>query len=111
MVEEGRETIPDGSQPSEEGQAAELDAVPAQGNLLKDLLQSVAENLVTKPDAVEVTESEGDENASVLELRVDQDDLGRIIGKQGRTAKSLRTILNAAASRSNRKVTVEIVED
>jgi predicted RNA-binding protein YlqC (UPF0109 family) len=110
MVEEGRETIPDGGQPSEEGQAAALDAVPAQGNLLKDLLQSVAENLVTKPDAVEVTESEG-ENASVLELRVDQDDLGRIIGKQGRTAKSLRTILNAAASRSNRKVTVEIVED
>ena len=110
MVEEGRETIPDGGQPSEEGQAAELDAVPAQGNLLKDLLQSVAENLVTKPDAVEVTESE-DENASVLELRVDKDDLGRIIGKQGRTAKSLRTILNAAASRSNRKVTVEIVED
>ena len=111
MVEEGRETIPDGGQPSEEGQAAELDAEPAQGNLLKDLLQSVAENLVTKPDAVEVTESEGDENASVLELRVDKDDLGRIIGKQGRTAKSLRTILNAAASRSNRKVTVEIVED
>ena len=110
MVEEGRETIPDGGQPSEEGQAAALDAVPAQGNLLKDLLQSVAENLVTKPDAVEVTGSEG-ENASVLELRVDQDDLGRIIGKQGRTAKSLRTILNAAASQSNRKVTVEIVED
>ena len=110
MVEEGRETIPDGGQPSEEGQAAELDAVPAQGNLLKDLLQSVAENLVTKPDAVEVTESEG-ENAAVLELRVDKDDLGRIIGKQGRTAKSLRTILNAAASQSNRKVTVEIVED
>ncbi|MFP6599284.1 MAG: KH domain-containing protein [Deltaproteobacteria bacterium] len=75
------------------------------------MLQSVAENLVTNPDAVEVTESEGDENASVLELRVDKDDLGRIIGKQGRTAKSLRTILNAAASRSNRKVTVEIVED
>ena len=47
----------------------------------------------------------------MLELRVDKDDLGRIIGKQGRTAKSLRTILNAAASRSNRKVTVEIVED
>jgi predicted RNA-binding protein YlqC (UPF0109 family) len=51
------------------------------------------------------------ETASVLELRVAKEDLGRIIGKQGRTAKSIRTILNAAASRTNRRVVLEIVEE
>ena len=61
-------------------------------------------------DAVEVNETQG-ETASVLELRVAKEDLGRVIGKQGRTAKSIRTILNAAASRTNRKVVLEIIED
>jgi uncharacterized protein len=77
---------------------------------MKELVQFVAKSLVNNPDAVEVKETEGD-TASVLELRVAKDDLGRIIGKQGRTAKSIRTILNAAASRTNRKVVLEIVED
>ncbi len=49
--------------------------------------------------------------ASVIELRVAMEDLGRIIGKQGRTAKSIRTLVNAAASRVNRKVVLEIIED
>jgi predicted RNA-binding protein YlqC (UPF0109 family) len=49
--------------------------------------------------------------ASVLELRVAKEDLGRVIGKQGRTVNSIRTILNAAASRSNRKVVLEIIEE
>jgi len=66
--------------------------------------------LVTNPDAVDVKETEGD-GASVFELRVAKEDLGRIIGKQGRTAKSIRTILNAAASRTNRRVVLEIVEE
>ena len=61
-------------------------------------------------DAVDVKETQGD-TASVLELRVAKEDLGRVIGKQGRTAKSIRTILNAVASRTNRKVVLEIVED
>jgi predicted RNA-binding protein YlqC (UPF0109 family) len=77
---------------------------------MKELVQYVAKSLVNNPDAVEVKETEG-ETASVLELRVAKEDLGRIIGKQGRTAKSLRTILNAAASRTNRKVVLEIVEE
>jgi predicted RNA-binding protein YlqC (UPF0109 family) len=77
---------------------------------MKDLVQYLAKSLVNKPDAVEVKETEGD-STSVLELRVAKEDLGRIIGKQGRTAKSIRTILNAAASRTNRKVVLEIVED
>ena len=77
---------------------------------MKELVQYLAKSLVRNPDAVEVTESEGD-NASVLELRVAKEDLGRIIGKQGRTAKSIRTLLNAAASRTNRKIVLEIVEE
>ena len=77
---------------------------------MKELVQYLAKALVNNPDAVEVKETEG-ETASVLELRVAKEDLGRIIGKQGRTAKSIRTILNAAASRTNRKVVLEIVEE
>jgi len=77
---------------------------------MKELVQLLARSLVNFPDAVEVKETQGD-TASVLELKVAKEDLGRIIGKQGRTAKSIRTILNAAASRTNRKVVLEIVED
>jgi len=57
-----------------------------------------------------VKETHGD-SASVLELRVAKEDLGRVIGKQGRTVNSIRTILNAAASRTNRKVVLEIIEE
>jgi predicted RNA-binding protein YlqC (UPF0109 family) len=77
---------------------------------MKELVQYLARQLVNNPDAVEVKETIGD-TASVVELRVAKEDLGRIIGKQGRTAKSIRTILNAAASRANRKVVLEIVEE
>jgi predicted RNA-binding protein YlqC (UPF0109 family) len=77
---------------------------------MKELVQLLARSLVNHPDAVEVKETQSD-TASILELRVAPEDLGRIIGKQGRTAKSIRTILNAAASRTNRKVVLEIVED
>jgi predicted RNA-binding protein YlqC (UPF0109 family) len=77
---------------------------------MRDLVQFLAQSLVNRPEAVEVKETEGD-TASVLELKVAKEDLGRIIGKQGRTAKSIRTILNAAASRTNRKVVLEIVEE
>ncbi|MBI2089942.1 MAG: KH domain-containing protein [Deltaproteobacteria bacterium] len=77
---------------------------------MKELVQYLAKSLVNNPDAVEVKETQGD-TASVLELKVAKEDLGRIIGKQGRTARSIRTILNAAASRANRKVVLEIVEE
>jgi len=77
---------------------------------MKELVIFLAKHLVNRPDAVEVTETQG-ETASVLELKVAKEDLGRVIGKQGRTAKSIRTILNAAASRTNRKVILEIVEE
>ena len=77
---------------------------------MKDLVQYLAKALVSHPEAVEVKETQGD-TASILELKVAKEDLGRIIGKQGRTAKSIRTILNAAASRTNRKVVLEIIEE
>src|SRR5437773_132349 len=77
---------------------------------MKELVEFLAKQLVNHPEAVEVKETQGD-TASVLELKVAKEDLGRVIGKQGRTAKSIRTILNAAASRTNRKVVLEIVEE
>ncbi len=77
---------------------------------MKDLVQYLARSLVNNPDAVEVDETASDDG-SLLKLKVAKEDLGRIIGKQGRTAKSIRTLLNAAASRSNRRVVLEIVEE
>ena len=77
---------------------------------MKDLVQYLAKALVSNPDAVEIKESSND-GAQVLELKVAKEDLGRIIGRQGRTAKSIRTLLNAAASRDNRRVVLEIVEE
>ncbi len=77
---------------------------------MKELIQYLAQSIVDRPDAVEVTETQED-NASVVELKVAQEDLGRIIGKQGRTAKSLRTILNAAAARHDRKIVLEIIDE
>jgi len=77
---------------------------------MKEFLQFVAQQLVNNPDAVDVRETQGD-TASILELRVAKEDLGRVIGKQARTAKSLRIVLSAVASRTNRKVVLEIIED
>lgn len=77
---------------------------------MKELVEFLARALVNHPDAVEVKETQS-ETASILELSVAKEDLGRIIGKQGRTAKSIRTILNAAAAKANRKVVLEIIEE
>ena len=77
---------------------------------MKKFLQFVVQQLVNNPNAVEVRETRGD-TASILELRVAKEDLGRVIGKQGHTAKSLRIVLDAVASRTNRKVVLEIIED
>ena len=77
---------------------------------MKELVRYLAKSLVSNPDAVEIKESESD-GASVIEIKVAKEDLGRIIGKQGRTAKAIRILLNAAASRDNRRVVLEIVEE
>ena len=77
---------------------------------MKELVLYLAKQLVNHPDAVEVKDMESD-TTTVLELRVAREDIGRVIGKQGRTAKSIRTILNAVAARTNRKVVLEIIEE
>jgi predicted RNA-binding protein YlqC (UPF0109 family) len=77
---------------------------------MKDLVQYLAKSLVSNPAAVEIIETTG-EGGSVLQLKVAKEDLGRIIGKQGRTAKSIRTLLNAAAIIGDRKVALEIFEE
>ena len=77
---------------------------------MKDLVQYLAKSLVSNPAAVEIIETTG-AGGSVLQLKVAKEDLGRIIGKQGRTAKSIRTLLNAAAIIGNRKVALEIFEE
>ena len=75
---------------------------------MKELLLYMAKNLVDDPDAVTVTEIPGE--TTVLELRVAPEDMGKVIGRQGRIAKEIRTIIKAVAQRDGRKVTVEIVD-
>ena len=75
---------------------------------MKELLLYMAKNLVDHPDAVTVTEIPGD--TSVLELRVAPEDMGKVIGRQGRIAKEIRTIIKSVAQRDGQKVSVEIVD-
>jgi predicted RNA-binding protein YlqC (UPF0109 family) len=76
---------------------------------MKDLIERIARALVDKPEEVMVSAIEGNQ-ATVLELKVAKEDLGKIIGKQGRTAKSLRTIVGAASAKERRRVILEIIE-
>ena len=76
---------------------------------MKELVEVIAKSLVDYPDEVNVTETEN-EKAIVLELRVAQSDMGKVIGKQGRIAKAIRSVVKAAASKEDKKVIVEIVQ-
>jgi len=76
---------------------------------MKEFLEFIARQLVDKPDEVRVTEIEG-ERTTVYELRVGQGDMGKVIGKHGQTAKSLRTLLNAASAKSRKRAVLEILE-
>ena len=76
---------------------------------MKELVELIAKALVDEPDAVSVNVVEG-EQSMILELRVAPDDMGKVIGKQGRIAKAIRTVAKAAATRKGKKVVVEIVE-
>ena len=76
---------------------------------MKELLELIAKSLVDHPDDVEVTEVE-DEQTTVLELRVADDDLGKVIGKQGRTARAVRTVLSSAGTKLRKRITFEIIE-
>lgn len=75
---------------------------------MKDLVQVIAKALVDNPDAVQVNEIEGERNI-IVELKVAPEDMGKVIGKQGRIAKALRTVVKAAATKDDKKVVVEIL--
>jgi predicted RNA-binding protein YlqC (UPF0109 family) len=77
--------------------------------MMKDLIKYIAQSLVDNPDLVEVSEVLG-EQTSVIELRVAKEDLGKVIGKQGRTAKAMRTILSAASTKLRKRAVLEIIE-
>ena len=75
---------------------------------MNEVLETIAKALVEHPEDVSVTEVPG-EDSTVLELRVNQSDMGKVIGKQGRIAKAIRTVVKAAASRDDKHVVVEII--
>ncbi len=75
---------------------------------MKEVLEVIAKSLVDNPDEVDITEIDGD-GSTTLELRVAESDMGKVIGKQGRIAKAIRTVVKAAASREDKHVSVEII--
>ena len=77
--------------------------------MLKELIEYIAKALVDSPEHVKVSEIEG-EKTSVIELSVAKDDLGKVIGKQGRTARAMRTILSAASTKVKKRAVLEIIE-
>jgi len=76
---------------------------------MKELIEYIAKSLVDNPEEVSVTELEG-EQTSVIELKVAKEDLGKVIGKQGRTARAMRTILGAASTKIKKRSVLEILE-
>ena len=76
---------------------------------MKELIEYIAKSLVDNPDEVLVSEVEG-ENTSVIELKVAKADLGKVIGKNGRTARAMRTILSASSARLKKRLVLEIIE-
>ncbi len=76
---------------------------------MKELLEIIAKNLVDKPELVSVNQIDG-ERSTVLELKVASDDMGKVIGKQGRIAKAIRTVVKAAAIHEDKRIIIEIVQ-
>ena len=76
---------------------------------MKEMIETIAKYLVNNPDQVTVTEVEGEQSV-ILELRVAQEDMGRVIGKEGKIAKAIRTLVKANAAKLNKRVNVEIIE-
>jgi predicted RNA-binding protein YlqC (UPF0109 family) len=77
---------------------------------MKELIEFIARALVENPEAVSISEEQGDDGTICVKLAAAQTDMGRIIGKQGRTAKAMRTLLNAKATRENKRATLQIME-
>ncbi len=76
---------------------------------MKELVEYIAKALVDRPDQVQVKEIQGEQTA-VIELKVAKEDLGKVIGKQGRTARAIRTLLNAASTKIGKRAVLEIIE-
>ncbi len=76
---------------------------------MKELIEFIAKSLVSNPDQVEINEVQGDKT-TIVELKVAQEDMGKVIGKQGKTARAIRTLLNATAAKANKKAVLEILE-
>ncbi|MBM3242576.1 KH domain-containing protein [Candidatus Poribacteria bacterium] len=77
--------------------------------MLKELIEFIAKSLVDHPEQVSINEIEG-EKTTILELSVAEDDLGKVIGRRGRTAKAIRTVLSAAATKVDKRAVLEIIE-
>ena len=77
--------------------------------MMKELVEHIVKKLVDKPESVVVTEISG-EQATIVELRVANEDLGKVIGKEGRTARAIRTLLHAAATKERKRAVLEILE-
>ena len=90
-------------------QLENLNLVRAEANDMKELIEYIAKSLVDKPDAVKVTEVVGD-RTSVIELSVAEEDMGKVIGKQGKTAIAMRTLLSAASMKQKKRTILEIVD-
>ncbi|PHS35226.1 MAG: RNA-binding protein [Alkaliphilus sp.] len=76
---------------------------------MKELVRVIIEALVDQPEKIEITETEGKQTI-IIEIKVAQEDMGKVIGKQGRIAKAMRTVVKSAAMRDNKKVIIEIVD-
>ena len=109
-AEKAQQWIKNGAQPSDtvRGLLKKANVLEFRGIDMKDLLLYMAKSLVDNPDSVTVTEVEGE--TTVLELRVAPEDMGKLIGRQGRIAKEIRTIVKSVAQRNGQKVSVEIVD-
>jgi predicted RNA-binding protein YlqC (UPF0109 family) len=77
---------------------------------MKDLIEFIAKSLVEKPDEIVISEEETEDGTVLVKLAAAQEDMGRIIGKQGRNAKAMRTLLNAKATRENKRASLQIME-
>ena len=75
---------------------------------MQELLKAIASGLVEKPEMIEITTEEAENGATIYHLHVAEDDMGRVIGKQGRIAKAIRVVMRAAATRNDQKIMVEI---
>jgi len=80
-----------------------------EGKILKELIELIIKGIVDNPDKVEINEIIG-EKTSIFEVRVDSNDIGKVIGRQGRNIKSIRTVVNAAAQKDDKRVVIEIIE-